>query len=502
MKKYLITSIILATACLMLLFSGCSDDRGTRGLTKDYFEKNIFEVLSDSVDLELVFGNNNPFEALFDDNETISVTLEADLNKYLGKDMDFIFRTDIDSENKRGTLNLTLKDPSYESIDFMLFADREKLLLSSDALFGNGNVYSLQYRDFDKLKSEFAKSYIASSLGIAEEDVYKFCDDYGIDGDYFKKAAYAVNKYVEFCEEFSEASTEIMRSNFEKICKEITERELELNGEVINVLVLNAELREEYAKEFIDEYIKEYALCIEKQVEMFEAVIPQKLRTEMSFDAEGIKNETIESMRSSLEQIVSQTDCSADMNFYLDKKNGALRKMTMENDVNCLSVYLDDEIKFEYSDNSGTLSTGRIYHTEDAGIKAYGFELFGSDDPLERTEGRFEILKFENQYNLYVRTMYGNEIVGSIIDSSGYLSYGESSFEIKPQYISSEYEVFYPGLSLGVSHDAFIMEHKKHKSIFALTEDEVFGILGRAVNSFTELFGASQNYEYEGSLYA
>ena len=97
--------------------------------------------------------------------------------------------------------------------------------------------------------------------------------------------------------------------------------------------------------------------------------------------------------------------------------------------------------------------------------------------------------------------MYGNEIMNSIIDSEGYFIYGEDSFDISPRFVSFGYEMLYPGISFGVSRDALIVEYKKHKSIFTLSENEVRVICDRAASSFSELFGALADYEYENSEY-
>lgn len=498
MKNFLLKTVTVIIAVMILFISGCADKKkyGNGNLTKNYFENNIDEVLSRCIDFTEIFGNGNPFNVLFTGNETFNITFDAEIKPFPEKYGHFTFETNIDRENKCGSVNINLNGLSPRNADFMVYADDEKLLFSSDVFFGEETVYSLVFRDFDRLKAEFSESSLAKILGVTENEVYELCEEYGINKEYLKKVVHTAKEYEYFFEDFFDNEREQIGRIFDKCLGEITEDTIEVNGYKSDALVLNVKIYDGFISELINEYIKGYRSYIGKQCEFFEEVIPEKLKDDLNIDIGAVKDELTGNAGNILVPFAHQADFTADLKLYLDKTDGKLRKINCEKDGYFITLYFADEISIEYSDGDKTLTSGKIYHTENSNTKTYGFKIASSDNSYESIEGAFEIIKFENRFNLFIRIMNGSEIAASVFESEGRFMYSENSVEISPEYIMSGDAKSYPGITLGVSSDTYIMEYEKHKSIFELSEKEILGICDRASEIFAEISANSKGYSY------
>ena len=485
MKRYLLRIVAILLASVVLLLWGCGN-AGTKNLTKEYFEKNVYKVLSESFKPEDIFGDENPFEALFENTEEFNLTLEHDLNKTLGYNGKLLMEINTDSANNKGSLNLRLDSAVASDIDLMIYADAQKILISSDSFFGEGRVYSIEFTDFEKLKNDFSNSDLATVLGISGDKVQELCDEYGINEEYFKSVSLAVNEYNEYCKGLDESVSKIFKSVYAECPYEITEETININGIDTDALVYGTRLYEGFPSDLKAEYIALYEKYAEKQMDLIEKITPTKLKSNFPTDTEALKPQGDMLDNGTLEAVLEILS-GADLKFYLEKDGARLRKIVVDKGEVSFNVYFTDEIKIEMSDGERILSHVSIYHTEDSSVKSYGFEMVSEDNPHERLVGKFEIIKFENRYNLFIRSMYGEDITSTLLESSGRFAYSKSSFEICPEIVSVGYENYYPATELGVGNDSFVMEYANSRSIFEIPEGEIFGICTRAVNVFAGL---------------
>ena len=319
--------------------------------------------------------------------------------------------------------------------------------------------------------------------------------------EYLKKIAVAAEEYEEICENIRDEAENAVEKVFEKHRGEITEETIELNGYNVDALVYNMAISDELIDDLSKVCIEFYEIYIESYFEFLEKTVPEKLKDELDLDIDSLKKEAIESFVFEIKQFVQYTDLTADVKLYLDKKEGKMRKAVLGKEGNSAILYFSDEIKLEYSEGEKIIASARIYSIENSDTKSYCFELVSHENEQESINGVFEIVKSENRYNFFIRLMNGEIIEEIFFESVGRFSYSENSFEISPEYIKFDDRVVYPGITVGISSDTYIMEYENDKNIFSLSENEILGISERITKIFSEVSEGLQNRSYETGSY-
>ena len=513
MKRFSRAIVFLAAIVLTvsLVLSGCASDKdtlGTKNLTKEYFENNIDLVIERSFDAKRIFGDVNPFSALFNNYETVRMVLGADLSALAGVDGEVSLEVNSDIENHKGSVGIDVSGIVSKPLDLNVYADKYKLVLSSDAFLGEETYYGIEFKGFEETLDAFAKSQLAVMLGIDEETFKMILDEYGINKEYADSVAAAYKEYAESAEAYAKEATAKFSEFFGKCYGEITEGTVETEEGEAEALILNINLHDGFVNDFADIYLDVYKKSITMQYEFLDKVFPAKIKEQSGIDFAFMSEQTISEAEEQFEALFASIDIKGNFSYYIDTKEGLLRKAVAdytlgsygETDNYIVNVYFGDDITFDAKVSGGENGEesefyGVMYHTESETEKTYTIEMSTPESPEEITEFAFKILKSENRYNLYANVVEGGTVRNTLFIAEGQFLYTENSFGMSLDSITADNVKTPLGINFEIGNNIMLPSPDSYKNLFELTEDELYAVIGRISSVSSEIYGQYMTYD-------
>ena len=518
MKKTFRRLIALAVTLALtaaLLLTGCSPSRsasGTPHLTKAYFEKHTAEVMKNSLDPAVIFPiTENPFAVFMHDSDSASVLMSFDPSSLAGIPAVSSISCAIDESANQGAfqLGLSLNDTP---IDAAFYVADNKLMLASDTFFGEGNAYSLTFEDFDTMLAKFEQSNFAKVLGIPTETVKEFCEQYGINNDYLKKASEAIESWNKQAEDMVADYTNRCYTLVEPYYGEITEEKLTLDGKTCDTLALHVTVNDELiakALALYADYMRDYQNLY---VALYRELLPEAVAAEMLGEMESSIDDTNAQLQESFDAILDTMSFDGTYTYYLAKDTGYLVKCHAAFDLEMDGDKAAAEIDMFF--NNGITLSGVV--TDEFGEKINidgGFTFTGTEAVLvinassetERTETYgfelgFKADKDAGTYRLYATANENGETIIELFEISGDLSYTADSFDMTVSGIRSEGEELPLDIRFAINTDAAITLPANCSELLDLTEDEVYTLIG-CVSTGAASLSSLMMGDMSGSLY-
>ncbi|MGN1121775.1 MAG: hypothetical protein ACI4RV_05360, partial [Eubacteriales bacterium] len=408
----LLTALMLAAA---LILAGCSPSgsvSGTPRLTKSYFEKNTSEVLKRSIDYGVLFANTeNPFAALFSDADSGTLTLGINLSELLGEEIIPALSVAVDGKNGKGMLSLAVEAPDMDTADLDIYFDQKKLALSSKLLLGTDKAYGVYFEDCDTMIEKFDNSALAAILDLPEGAAASFCEQYGINNDYFKKASDAVKTYSQTYQNALENVINCAYAALEPYYGGIAEEKLDIGDTTVDVLSLEVAVNRAMLQEVLTAYTDSYREMIEGQNTLYAALIPEALHEEVLPALTAQTETAVETVEDAFSQILDTVDINGTVKYYLEKSTGLCIKadakldITVEGETMSMTMneYIGDGITFDAVatlDGDEIAITGALIGTADG--LTLNMDMFGDgEDENASMKMAFETDKTAGIYRLY-----------------------------------------------------------------------------------------------------
>lgn len=487
---FLRATVLLMAAVLILSMVSCSTDK--QGLTKEYFEQNKTEVLSNSVDYTEVFGNfENPFEIFTKDIASLDVIFNE---KETGTSLEFGIDTDV--KNFKNNVFFQMAMPGNLNVDLSVYFDKDKFALSSDTLLGEDASYGIKFDKFENIIAKLDKSDLAKMLGLAEGDAALVCEAYGINQEYIDGIAKAYKDYEDKTKKYNDVNAIIndLYALYESHYGEVTEETVDVDGKKIDTLALEMNFDKEVVQIAYDWYMGLYKESIENTKALTEALIPVPFKEEMIPEISMYYDTTFETMQQEFAYMMENIDLSGSMKVYVDRVTGKylMEKGELDITVDGEKIHLAVE---EYLVDNGIAFDIIATEADGEHVALSGFMglektedgekwviTVTPDDNQENTGAvnmGFEINKADGRYILECVLLDGEETAN--MSASGDLIFTKDTFEMSVDSITSYDETTKLDLRVKASTNADVVEPENFKDILEMTQDEIVAVAYRFI---------------------
>ena len=505
-SKVLAAMLALLTAAMTFL-TACEPSRsvfGSSKLSKSYFEQNKSEVLAASFKTEEIAGDFQfPFSSLFNGSESFYISLGLDLAflsqipEYEGGSIDISFGSD--TKKFENMLGLQIISPELQLIpdmDYTLYLDKNKIVFSSDSLFGEGKSYGLKFDNIRKLAEKFDNSELAKVLQLPEGTLVSLLDQYGMDENYFNNCFSELKKYEENSEKtVSEFFAEI-NSVLEKYYGDVTETTVEdRSGNNVEVLALDMQLSPILLTDMLNSYKNYFKNYSADQKEFISAVIPDSLK-ELGDEYTQSFDSSYESAFAEIDNMInnftSNVNLTGSIVFNLDKNNGNIIRADLSAIINSAydtitvsaSEFFDNGIYFE---SAAALSSGESFGFDGSLAFTENSAVLTMNTSENGTVSDSVTITFESDKNAGTYRVFGkstaSEGTTELFELSGRLSYDDKNLDFSIDSITDSWgNQSDIGISVSFSTDWKTDAPSDFIDILEMTEDEAYALIGKIVS--------------------